>query len=344
MAAYHFDQIRHVHLEISSMCNAACPFCPRNLQGFPYNEGYIEKNMTLKEAKQIFVPKFINQLDSILVNGNFGDIVMNPQSPDILEYFREVNTNVKIIISTNGSARNFNFWTRLANISAEIYFCLDGLDDTHHLHRRNTLWSTVIQNARTFISAGGRAVWKMLTFDHNRHQIDACKQMSQQLGFADFVAMKGNGQGAVYDKDGNYAYSINQSHAAVIPLADLIAQKLKPKTVNLDAINDPINQINCEVMHDRSIYVASTGEVYPCCHLGFQPQTYGTGFFRAANQQVSALMSNNNALEHSIEDCIKWFGKVVDSWQKKDFDQGRLVHCNRQCGQQNAIQLHTTIS
>ena len=138
MAAYSYAQIKHVHLEISSFCNAACPFCPRNLLGFPYNEGYTEKNLTRSEAQRIFVPEFLLQLDSILINGNFGDIVMNPESADILEYFRHTNHGIKIDVSTNGSARSSKFWTKLAGTAAQVYFCLDGLENTHHLYRRNT--------------------------------------------------------------------------------------------------------------------------------------------------------------------------------------------------------------
>jgi hypothetical protein len=32
-------EIDHVHIELSSMCNARCPLCPRNFQGFPANLG-----------------------------------------------------------------------------------------------------------------------------------------------------------------------------------------------------------------------------------------------------------------------------------------------------------------
>ena len=34
-----FNDIRDGHLEISTICNAACPFCPRNFWGYPYNGG-----------------------------------------------------------------------------------------------------------------------------------------------------------------------------------------------------------------------------------------------------------------------------------------------------------------
>ena len=57
-----FEDIRHVHLEISSLCNASCPWCPRTFWGYPYNGGYPEVNLTLDMSKKIFTPEFLQQL------------------------------------------------------------------------------------------------------------------------------------------------------------------------------------------------------------------------------------------------------------------------------------------
>ena len=87
-----FNEVEHVHLEISSMCNASCACCPRNFWGYPYNAGYPEVNMTLSQAQHIFTVEFLQQLNKIGINGNFGDIVMNPESADIVDYFRDLNS------------------------------------------------------------------------------------------------------------------------------------------------------------------------------------------------------------------------------------------------------------
>ena len=93
---YKLSDIRHIHLEISSLCNARCPLCPRNFHGYPYNDGYIERNLTLDDVKKIFKPTFLNHIDTIAINGNFGDFVMNPESIDIVRYFKEYNIDIKI--------------------------------------------------------------------------------------------------------------------------------------------------------------------------------------------------------------------------------------------------------
>lgn len=287
--------------------------------------------MTLAEAREIFHPGFLKQIEKILINGNFGDIVMNPEGADIVEYFRATNLEIEIEISTNGGARDREFWTRLAKAKATVTFCLDGLDDTHHLYRRNTRWSTVISNARIFIANGGRARWKMLLFDHNLHQIDSCRKLSGELGFWEFLPLKGNGSGPVYDRHGQYQYHINEPSRPVTLIRPQPGRQEHDAAV--EQCRDPIRDIKCEVLEDLSIYIASTGEVYPCCHLGFQPRTFGDpGSYRSANRQLASIMLDNNANQLGIEQSMQWFPRVATSWQQPTFKQGRLVHCNNTCG------------
>ena len=92
--------------------------------------------------------------------------------------------------------------------------------------------------------------------------------------------------------------------------------------------------IKCQVQKNRSMYVSSTGNVYPCCFMGFNPSKYGHGnYHQAANAQVKSLLKNNNALENDLESCISWFVDVANSWKIPAFEQGRLVICNDVCGQ-----------
>ena len=62
---YAVEDIRQVHLEISSECNATCPQCPRNLCGYPHNDGYEEHSMTVAEAH----PALISFILSAQANG-----------------------------------------------------------------------------------------------------------------------------------------------------------------------------------------------------------------------------------------------------------------------------------
>ena len=331
-----YRDIRDVHLEISSLCNASCPWCPRTFWGYPHNGGYPEVNFTLDHAKKVFTLDFLKQLTSININGNFGDIVMNPEGPDIVDYFFKQNSNLAIEISTNGGARNQDFWIRLAQSRSKVLFCIDGLEDTHHLYRQNTVWDTVIRNAKIFIGNGGNAVWKMIEFDHNRHQIDSCRKLSQQLGFLDFSLVNdGRNTAPVFDRNGNLTHILG-NYIGEKDFKILFHKKTTDQILLEDILPGrmPAKSVVCKTKKYRSIYISSTGEVSPCCWTGVYPKTYGAGqYHEAANAQLIPLIDKNNALEYPMEECIKWFQSVEDSWKISNYQQGRLVICDDACGQ-----------
>jgi len=204
-----YKEIRHLHIELSSICNARCPLCPRNLYGYPINLGYKETSLPLNIIKKSLDKNFLNQINSILINGNFGDFVSNSESVEIIKYLRSSNPKTEIVVSTNGSARDENFWKELGQLDITIEFCLDGLEDTHHLYRQDTSWHKIIKNAEAFMKAGGKACWKMIKFKHNEHQIDDCKSLSEKLGFNSFVLVdEGRNTGPVFDRKGNLSHII----------------------------------------------------------------------------------------------------------------------------------------
>jgi len=336
MIAYH--DIQDVHLEISTLCNASCPWCPRTFWGYPFNGGYPELNLSLAGSKKIFNDNFLKQLTSIRINGNYGDIVMNPEGADIVEYFKSVNSNLRIEISTNGSARDNNFWTKLGNNKTTVMFAIDGLEDTHHLYRQNTSWKQIIKNAQTFIAAGGTAVWKMIRFDHNVHQIDQCRALSQELGFSSFQLVdQGRDTAPVFNQHGTLTHVLGK-YTGETNFKVLFHKKRTDQVLLEDIVVDriPKNNILCQTKTLKSIYISANGDVSPCCWTGLYPKTYGAGqYHQATNAQLITLISKNNALEHPLEECIQWFISVENAWKINSYEQGRLVICDDMCGKSN---------
>jgi MoaA/NifB/PqqE/SkfB family radical SAM enzyme len=337
MAAYKFSEIRKVHLEISSKCNASCSLCPRTAFGYPYNNGYIEHNMTVDEAQKIFSISFIKQLNELLINGNFGDAVANPNTVPIVRYFRENNPNLNISISTNGGAQNTDFWTSLAKLSVEVYFSIDGLDDTNHLYRQNTDFAHIMRNVNDFIGAGGTAIWKWVKFKHNEHQINEARQLANDLGFKDFITVwDGRDTGPVFNRHGDQIYFLGDERNHWLSTTTTVNEIIQSYNNNIDfrSVEYTIaDTVDCEVMRDQSIYVSSLGDVYPCCYLGNEPRTFGKGtFMQAVNNQISNIMLENNALEYDLNHCIQWFKSIVDSWSIPTYEEGRLLQCNQTCG------------
>lgn len=98
---YAVGDIQRLHIEVSSLCNARCPSCVRNIHGANANTGYTERNLSLADVKKIFSDQpFLTQLKDILFCGNFGDLLMNPETPDIVAWFRDRSPGVRITAGT----------------------------------------------------------------------------------------------------------------------------------------------------------------------------------------------------------------------------------------------------
>jgi MoaA/NifB/PqqE/SkfB family radical SAM enzyme len=326
------QDIRHLHLELSSLCNARCPLCPRNLYGYPYNAGYAETNLELSLIRERFSPDFISQLTSgILINGNFGDFLLNPEADDIITYFREHNPTMPIVVSTNGSAKNADFWKKLGHLNSEIEFCLDGLEDTHKLYRQDTDWYKIIANAKVFMEAGGKAIWKMIKFDHNEHQIDQCKALAAESGFSKFILSDyGRNNGPVFNRDGIKSHIIGNGEPNFKNAFDAIGWMEKTNSMRYPNFDSTIYPL-CISKTRSSIYISSEGKVYPCCWLGMNPQTYNKGFLGMVNKHTVPYMKNSDLHDHTLEQCLEWFLDVEKSWDIPSYRNGRIPQCDINC-------------
>jgi MoaA/NifB/PqqE/SkfB family radical SAM enzyme len=325
-----YTNIRSVHLEISTRCNAACPDCPRNFRGVDVINSYPLTDMRLSHAQKIFTEPFLKQLHRIFINGNYGDFVTARDGLAIVEYFKSVNPALRVEISTNASAKP-HIWAHLGKLKTKVYFRLDGLKDTHHLYRQNTDFNLIINNAKEFIAMGGIAIWAMIPFKHNRHQIEQCRKMSEELGFYKFLLQdSGRDTMPVFDKNKNFTHAIGDYQGS-IEFEQLYKEYklIYDPVATLKSINVVDKTVQCQAKKNSEIYISATGDVYPCCWLGFYPHTKPTDI---RNFQLVPLVSENNALEYGIEESIKWFNEVEQTWNKESVSAGKLYTCNQYCG------------
>jgi len=244
--SFHIDNVKILHLEPTSKCNAACPQCARYMyDGITLNPNIRIVDLKIELIKQKLSNNFVKQLDKMFMCGTFGDPAAHKDPITIYDWFREINPNITLGMNTNGGLRNAQFWNRAGKIlSRERDYCvfsIDGLSDTNHLYRRNTNWNRIIENAKAFISGGGRAHWDMLVFKHNEHQVDSCMKLAKELGF---VAFRAKVSKRFIDR----------------PIYGLEPPQIyKPE---LDYGN-----ISCHALNENSIYMDYRGELLPCCWL-----------------------------------------------------------------------------
>jgi len=305
------SEIKALHIEFSSLCNARCPLCPRNFYGYPYNRGYEETNLTLEKLQKLLSVDFLQQITEILVNGNHGDFVMNPESVEILSWLRSVNPTAHIHVSTNGGARDRLFWQALAKLDIEINFCIDGLDDTHHIYRQDTTYEQVVRNATTYIEAGGWANWIMTRFDHNEHQLEEAERRAHELKFKNFLIRDiGRNTSPIYNREGKRIFIMRSNTGFPEQLTDnFIKYRINQESMTVTKKT----QVSCEAFNTRSIFINASGIVKPCCWMDIktiQPAQF-------------AEMSTADTVNAGIE----WFNRVLE--QNKVVP---LQTCQSKCG------------
>jgi MoaA/NifB/PqqE/SkfB family radical SAM enzyme len=316
---YRFEQVKSIHFEVTSKCQAKCPMCPRRINGGILNPFITLNEVSLEQFKSWFNPEFIQQIYYLNMCGNLGDPIIAQDTLKIYEYLRLNNSNMTLAMDTNGSARNIYWWKELAKLKIKVTFGIDGLEDTHKLYRINTDWNTIIKNATAFIQAGGEANWHMLAFKHNQHQVDECRDLATALGFKDFKVMHTSRfqdrKFNVLDDLGKTIYILYPTDRSknMIPIMKESVKKIKP-------------QIECKSKRDLQFYVSSNGDISPCCWLDFNwisPRQDTRIDYMDTIGELPNL--NKNTLKEIFESG--YFNQIENTWKDKP-----LMECSKQCG------------
>ena len=240
------EDIKALNIEVSAKCIGSCPFCSRSQKVRPYGEHVI----TLSEFK-LLPASFLKQLQIITFGGNFGDFCSNPEFVEIARYIKQTNDTVKMGGDTNGASQDEAWWKTLGPFFHDggLVFTLDGLEDTHSIHRRGTSFGKIIRNVKSFTAAGGVAHWKFVLFEHNEHQIKDAEALAKEIGCSRFF---------------------------VISSRDYDDRRRQPQTFNIDIkrdlflsywekLEDGEKHAMCKPWNAGSIYIAADGTVHPCC-------------------------------------------------------------------------------
>ena len=252
------EDIKWFHVEASSKCNAWCPACPRNNKGFGLVDGLVEQDLT----PALFEKALINfpALECVQFCGNYGDPIASSYINELVSIAKKYVK--KIQIHTNGSLRNANWWhefaDQLADIEHDIWFGIDGLEGVHEIYRQGTDFAKIMQNATSFIDAGGHATWQFIPYKHNEHQAKDCFKLSQQMKFKKFKLAK------LYRKQ-----TVARHYKTGIEFDLLPADSLKLLT-NINRPNTTVEFNNCMHLSIPSVYMSADGKLSRCCYLSKQ--------------------------------------------------------------------------
>jgi MoaA/NifB/PqqE/SkfB family radical SAM enzyme len=286
------DNIREIHIEPTSLCNAECPQCARNIHGSGLNPNIQLNSLTINYFTNFFNSDNIKNVNKIFFCGNVGDPCATPDLLEICRYLKSIKPNIVLGINTNGSLKTEGWFRELGEILQGTYdyvvFSIDGLEDTNHIYRKNTNWFKIMRNAQAFIGTGASAHWDMLVFDHNKHQVESAQQLARDMGFTWFRSKS---------TDRWDTYPINE--------------KLKPAETYVLKNYDNVDII-CEKNRDNSIFIDYRGEVWPCCHMA-----------EAYLNEIGKDKHNDIRQYSNKELMTKYHGKLITN---------PFYVCRRSCG------------
>lgn len=357
---FNFNKITEYQLEITTYCNAACPQCPRNIQGGPVNPYMPLVHLERSVIDQAFSKEHCRQLRQIFFCGSYGDPIMHPEFLDILQDFRSKNPTLWLYIHTNGGVHNEDYWREIARIMngyGQIDFGFDGLEDTLHIYRRNVKYTVAMRNARAFIRASGRAQWNYIVFKHNEHQVEQAKQLSQEYGFFNFLARK---TGRFYDHTNECAYPnwpvLDKNKNVEYYLEEPVNEEWRnPSVQKIEIVKKmygsfkkylELTAIKCDALLGNKVVITAEGLVLPCnffehnmydarFHTFAMPGANPASFTTSAKIQVQEFIDQyKNELDinkNELQDIFKsyFWRDLVDSWS----DSNRIMECAITCGE-----------
>ena len=354
---FKFNQLKNLELEISNNCQASCPMCPRNIHGGIPNPYLKLNDWTLEDFKTIANENVLNTIDSIMFCGSFGDPVINKNFMDMVQYVKDKNPLISIIVHTNGSLKNKEWWKKLATVMPEkhdVYFALDGVNQkTHSLYRIGTSFDKIIENAKTFIDAGGNATWNFLRFKHNEHEVEQARNLSKQLGFAKFSVKDTrrfeSDKHIVLDREGKVTHFLELPNSNKNGVVNMFHIK------NKETEWKQSNEISCYANDYKTVYINANKIVVPCCIKGsFLDMYFDNELFEQYNLShefsVNPLANKIkkeelNLIEelggfNQLDASIRPLDEIIDSeiWQtiwKKHWDNYTATSCSLMCGKKS---------
>lgn len=382
-----------IHLEITANCNSRCLDCGRYIKGTdiinPDVDVGSKGNMSLGVVNNVFDPNISANAKYVNFTGTYGDAIIHPEFFTILKTIANnvnqqqqsrldagLNPKLKLMIETNGGLHSTEWWTEFAGIVKEhfskdsiIIFAIDGTDnDTHQLYRRGIDYNKVIANATAAISVGINAVWSMISFAHNEHQLKQAKELSQTLGFKQFKIRRSRLRSSttpiVAPLSNDFQKNKNISNVGV-EYSTYMTQFFKKEDSNVvhdkfyfdGKVLDPYfdeTDIVCEWLDTKKINVDYTSRVWQCCYFStfYHAPINFNQLDQAKDVDVSLRTREFENLDHyekQYEDewnfCTthtlseilnhKFFtNDLIESFEKKmdDTEFPRIYRCAKHCG------------
>lgn len=319
--------IKDIEFELNTICNSFCPICSR-YQNYE-NELYLNPNLKVNRQLEIDIIEKVfdtNKFDDeVVINliGTAGEPLLHPDFIPIVKHMRSRLPNSHLTIHTNGGVRNPTFFKELGNFLKvnrrhQLYFSIDGLEDTHGIYRIGVDYKKCMDNMKAAIDTGARVIWKFIEFEWNKHQVEEARQLAKDMGCDSFHVSSN----VCTDKE-MVDEMISAAHNKINKLTP------PPPTWHHGHMEIPeFDYIDKKCMQEQSIFVDIEGRILPCCMY------YSASIFGEEKKVFEKLMYSkekdwNNLHVHSMDYVLSH-----PFWQELiySFDNNPNPLCIINCG------------
>ena len=167
-----FSLSKTVDIAITNYCNARCPQChSTNPNGLGAMDWLPMTSWSLEDFTKMFPKESLDDIEEYSFCGTWGDPMMAKDIEKICHYIMD-NSKAKILITTNGSIRDEDFYWRLGvrcGTRLSIVFDIDGTtEEMHQKYRRGASLEKVLKNMNTLSQTPATALSQSIIFKHNQ--------------------------------------------------------------------------------------------------------------------------------------------------------------------------------
>lgn len=326
------DEIKTIQLDHTSRCNLGCSQCARTY----HNDILPIVDLTVDDYKKILEPFDASKIE-LLHCGNFGDVIASPTFDETLDYCLERGVEI-FKISTNGSARNTQWWKELATKIGKksvVTFAIDGFENTNHIYRKNSNWKKIKENLEAFIEAGGRAKWNYILFEHNIQDLEISQEYAKTIGVERFSIKNSSRFLTVNDYDKKVFKILPEPNNKNIKDHEQIVEHYGTFDNYVSTTN-----ISCKYKTQKIIFVDFETRVWPCTWTA-APIFFNKGHLQ--RNSIDILLEKygndfNKLNKYSWQEILNhefFKTKLEESWGNttNNTENPRLYTCGKTCGE-----------
>lgn len=184
---------KKVKIDASSLCQLDCPKCyMRQFDHMPVGEGYLRFDHFKKVLDE---NSGIREIEL----SNWGEVFLNPELKDILEYAYQKNVRITMLNGVNLNKVSDDILETLVKTQVRaINISIDGASqEVYSIYRRRGNYDRVIEHIEKINyfkskhnSVYPKLTWQYIIFEHNEHQVLEAKTKATELGMDIFFKLQ----------------------------------------------------------------------------------------------------------------------------------------------------------